>query len=133
MPRQLVTNRVIIIMILLLQVIPLLLFPSDVFTPTTQEWWLPGLLVVMVLIADVQLVFGRNNALWPWHLFAFSQGFNIISRLMMVWSHATITERGGATVINSTYVSLTILSIVISALLLWYLELPQVRMTMATR
>ncbi len=130
MNRAALANRGVIIPVLLLQVIPLLILPVESFSPTTQEWWLPALLVVMVLIAIVQLLVGRNNALWPWHLMSFAQGFNIISRLMMIWSHATVVEKG-ATMLNWNYIGLTAVALLLSVFLLWYIELPEVRMNMA--
>ncbi len=120
------TTRKTAVVLLLAQPIPLLLFPPASFAPNSQEWWLPALLAVMVLIAGGELLLRRTHAVWPWHLMVFAQGFNIISRIMMVWSHATRIV-GGATVINMPYVALTVLAMAGSAFLLWYLELPGVR------
>jgi hypothetical protein len=116
-----------IVGILFFQIVPLLLFPPSAFSPNTQEWWLPALLAALVLIADVEVIARRSVLLWPWHLMIFAQGFNIISRLMMLWSHATVTV-GGATVPNLPYLSTTVVAMTLSAMLLWYLELPAVRM-----
>ncbi len=127
MQRRTIAVRRVIASILVLQPIPLLLFPPQSFSPNSQEWWLPVLLVAMVLVADVELLVRRSHKVWPWHLMIFSQGFNIISRLMMMWSHATTTV-GGATVVNAPYLALTILAMAGSAFLLWYLELPDVRL-----
>lgn len=129
MDRQLLARRTVIVPLMFLQVIPLILFPPESFAPTTQEWWLPALLVIMILIADVQLTFGRNSPEWTWNLFSFAQGFNIISRLMIVWSHATINVRG-ASELNLPYLALTALSLFLSGFMLWYIELPEVRMSM---
>ena len=112
--------------VLVLQAIPLLLLPPASFGANSQEWWLPTLLLVMVAAAAVELLARRSQALWPWHLMIFAQGFNIISRLMMMWSHATRTV-DGATVLNGPYLALTLLAMAASAALLWYLELPEVR------
>jgi hypothetical protein len=124
--RPLATRRAIV-GILTLQVIPLLLFPPDSFAPTSQEWWLPLLLAIMVVTADLQLLVWRSHAVWPWHLMIFAQGFNIISRIMMLWAHATKTV-GNATVLNLPYLAFTLVSMAWSAFLLWYLELPEVRL-----
>jgi hypothetical protein len=113
--------------ILLLQPIPLLLFPPGSFAASSQEWWLPALLAVMVVIADVQLLLRSASPVWPWHLLEFAQGFNIISRLMMIWPHATIVV-AGATVLDGSYVALSLLAMTLSGGLLWYLELPGVRL-----
>jgi hypothetical protein len=127
MQRRALFRPGIIILILVLQFIPLLLFPASSFAPTTQEWWLPALLALMVLVAIVQLVVRRSAAAWPWYLISFAQGFNIISRLMMLWSHATVSAEGTSAV-NWPYIVMTFLSMGMSAFLLWYFEKPEVRM-----
>jgi hypothetical protein len=124
MRRHALTARGTIILVLILQFIPLVLFPPASFSPATQEWWLPILLAVMILIADVELIARRSPASWPWDLVAFAQGFNVISRLMMLWPHATLPA-GGA---NVPYVLMALLSMLLSAFLLWYTALPDVRL-----
>lgn len=120
-------RRGVIITVLVLQPIPLLLFPPRSFAADSQEWWLPVLLAVMVAIADAQLLLRSVSAVWPWHLLEFAQGFNIISRLMMLWPHATIVV-AGATLLDGPYVALSLLAMALSGALLWYLELPEVRL-----
>jgi hypothetical protein len=122
-------SRGIIVMILLIQFVPIVLFPPASFAPTSQEWWLPGLLFGMIVLADLQLILRRNTDLWPWHLLTFSHGFNIISRLMMLWPHATHIVKGEM-VLNGPYVSLSCVSMAASGFLLYYLELPEVRIAM---
>jgi hypothetical protein len=127
MQRRSIAARRVVVSILVLQPISLLLFPPASFAPNSQEWWLPILLAAMVLIADVELLARRSHAVWPWHLMIFAQGFNIISRIMMVWAHATKTV-AGVSVLNLPYLSLTFAAMACSAFLLWYLELPEVRL-----
>jgi len=127
MQRRTITSRKAIMAMLILQLIPLILFPPESFSPNTQEWWLPVLLAILVLIADFELVVRRSSQLWPWYLMSFSQGFNIISRLMMLWPHATQTVNG-VTVANLPYIFLTLVAMGLSAVLLWYAELPEVRL-----
>jgi hypothetical protein len=127
MHRRAISGRGVIVGVLIGQVVPLLLFPPESFSPTTQEWWLPVLLAVMVLLADLELIVRHSTKVWPWHLMIFAQGFNIISRLMMMWAHATVIV-GGATVLNLPYLGLTFLAMGSSACLLWYFELPDVRL-----
>ncbi len=112
---------------LILQIIPLLLFPPESFALTSQEWWLPALLAIMVIVADVQIIVQRTPQLNPWYLVAFAQGFNIISRLMTVWSHATVNIKG-VEIANWPYIILSIVSMALSAFLLWYTEKSEVRM-----
>jgi hypothetical protein len=116
----------VIIVILLLQIIPLILFPPSVFVPTSQVWWLPGLLVILTVIADFELIVRRSTSVNPWLLIGFAQGFNVISRIMMVWPNATLTTPDG-TAVNWIYLILTIISITASWLLLIYTEKPAVR------
>jgi hypothetical protein len=94
---------------------------------SSQRQLMLVLLAAMVVTAVVHLLARRSSAVWPWHLMIFAQGFNIISRLMMVWAHATIMV-GAATVFNLPYVALTSLAMGASAFLLWYFELPEVRL-----
>jgi hypothetical protein len=126
MAHRSIATRGKIVSILILQVIPLVLFPLQSFSPDSQEWWLPVLLAVMVVIADLQLILRHSTQLWPWHLFSFAHGFNIISRLMMIWPH-TMRYVNGVMGINLPYVVLACLAMISSGALLWYLELPDVR------
>jgi hypothetical protein len=112
--------------VLIVQLVPLLLFPPEAFSANSQEWWLPALLAALTLVAGTELAVRRSVQLWPWHLMIFAHGFNIISRLMMVWAHATRTA-AGATVANLPYILTTGVAMALSVLLLWYLELPGVR------
>lgn len=127
MQRRTIASRGIIMLVLILQFIPLVLFPPESFLPTTQEWWLPVLLAIMVLWADVELIVRRNDKMWPWYLMSFAQGFSIISRIMMLWPHATkMVNR--VDVLNGPYIALTFVSMILSAFMLWYAELPDVRL-----
>ncbi len=129
MQRQSLTTRGMIVLILILQIIPLILFPLDAFSPQSQEWWLPAMLVVMVLVADFEIIVRGGMEVWPWTLMFFAQGLNIISRLMMLWPHA-VKSAGGNLVLNLPYIVLTLLSIALSTFILIYGEWPEVRATM---
>ena len=125
--RRRLTSRTMIILLLIVQVIALPLFPPESFATTSQEWWLPVLLMLMVVIADVELIIRRSDISWPWYLISFANGFNILSRIMMIWSHATI-QSGGTSTFNGPYVVLTLISVAISVFMLVYIEWPEVRM-----
>ena len=127
MYRKFLTTPNVIKVILCLQLITFILFPLDSFSINSQEWWLPVLLAVLVITAVIQIIVQHSKVAWPWYLISFAQGFNIISRLMMLLPHATRNVEGNQ-VFNTPYVSFTILSVVLSALLLWYTELPEVRL-----
>jgi hypothetical protein len=127
MLRKFITRKPVVFVILVLQFIPLVLFPTASFSPNSQEWWLPVMLAFLVLIADVELIFQQRDVLWPWYLISFSQGFNLISRLMMIMPRATMNDNG-VQVANVPYLVLTVIAMIFSAFLLWYSELPDVRM-----
>ena len=126
MQQRALTSRGMIVLVLVLQWIPLLVFPAQSYSSTSQEWWLPVLLAVLVLIADVELIVRQSSAAWPWLLISFAQGFNIISRLMMLWPHSTQAV-GSANIPNWPYIILTFVSMALSAFVIWYTEKPQVR------
>ena len=126
MSRKSLANPTLITVALIVSIIPLLLYPASSYDPTSQEWWLPVLLVIFSLIAFFALVIRHTSDTWPWYMISFSQGFNIITRLMMLMPHATVNVNGNQ-VFNAPYVSLTILSMLLSVFFLWYSELPDVR------
>jgi hypothetical protein len=125
------TSPKAITVLLILQLVPLVLFPLESFIGNeqgaSQEWWLPFILGLLTLWAIVEVIFRHNLATWPWNLFAFAQGFNIISRLMMILPHAILNNNGVQTV-DVGYLSLTSLSIILSVIFLWYTELPETRL-----
>jgi len=126
MPHSFLIRREVIVAMLVCQFVPLLLFPPESFSPGSQEWWLPVLLAALVLLADLALLLRQSPDLWPWHLMLFAHGFNIISRLMMLWAHATRTV-GGLAHPNVPYLLATLTAMAWSAVLLWYWEQPGVR------
>ena len=125
--RQFLTTRTAIIVLLIAHVVALPLFPPESFAADSQEWWLPVMLMVLVVIADVQLIARHTDQQWPWYLISFSNGFNILSRLMMVWSHATFASEGSSAP-NYPYIVLTVISMAISTFMLVYTEWPEVRL-----
>lgn len=126
MLRKFLVRPAVVPVIVGIQFVPLLLFPTSSYSPSSQEWWLPVLLSSMVLVAILQLFIRRSPAMWPWHLLSFAQGFNIISRLMMLMPHAmVVTDQQER--FNTGYVLLTILAMLGSAFMIGYCELPEVR------
>jgi hypothetical protein len=126
-----ITSPKAITALLILQLVPLVLFPLESFIGdaqgASQEWWLPFILGLLTLWAIVEVIIRHSMATWPWNLFAFAQGFNIISRLMMILPHAILNNNGVQT-FDTVYVSLTLASIILSGLFLWYTELPETRL-----
>jgi hypothetical protein len=126
MLRKILSARGVIPVVMCFQIVPLLIFPPSSYSGRSQEWWLPALLTFLVIIALVQILIRKTRAPWPWYLVSFAQGVNIISRLMMFMPHATKND-GGVQIFNSQYVIIAIVSMVLSALEIWYNELPEVR------
>jgi len=132
MIRKIVANKNALIIILVLQFIPLAFLPPESYNMATQEWWLPVLLAVMTLFAVLRLFIRYDDSSWPWTLISFAQGFNIISRLMMFMPHASkIVD--GVYVINTSYIVISALSMLLSAFMLWYIELPEIRPLLSRR
>jgi hypothetical protein len=125
--KKAILKRSLIIPFFILQLIPIVIFPPESYAFTTQEWWLPLLLAGLALFATVELLLRHNPEAWPWYLLSFGQGFNIISRLLMIMPHTVSNTKNGQ-VFNTTYVIITIVSVSISWFFLWYLEQPETRM-----
>jgi hypothetical protein len=126
MRNRALTSPTVIIAVLILQFIPLILLPPDSYSLQNQEWWLSVLLLLLVVVADIQLIVRRSSAAWPWHLIGFAQGFNVISRLLLMWPRAAM-QAGKAWEPNWTYITYTLVSVGLSLFVLWYAELPEVR------
>jgi len=131
--RGLLARPLIARIILCLQLLPLLVLPSTSYSLATQEWWLPAFLALLTVISLVKILMRRSIAAWPWYLMAFSQGFNIISRLMTLFPHATVLVDGKGLVANGEYIAIAIGAMLFSAFELWYSELPEVRQRMAPK
>ena len=124
--RKFLSLRGVIPVVMCLQVVPLLMFPPQNYSPQTQEWWLPVLLTFLVIIALVQILIRRSQAAWPWYLVSFAQGVNIISRIMMLLPHTTVNKEG-TQVFNASYFIIAVVSMLLSAFEIWYNDLPEVR------
>ena len=126
MLRKILSARGVIPVVMCFQVVPLLVFPLSSYSVKSQEWWLPVLLTVLVLISLAQLLIRKSQTLWPWYLVSFAQGVNIISRLMMLLPHATKNNEG-VQYFNGVYVIVAIAAMLLSAFEIWYSDLPEVR------
>ncbi len=126
--KKAVLKRNLIIPFFILQLIPIVVFPPESYAMTTQEWWLPLLLAVLTIFAAFELLVRHNPENWPWYLLSFGQGFNIISRLLMLMPH-TVRNTDNGQVFNGEYIVITLACICISWFFLWYLEQPEIRMS----
>jgi hypothetical protein len=132
MLRKFLTRPNVVTALLILQVIPLLMMPPSSYDPTSQEWWLPVLLAIFLVVGIIQLVIRRSTAAWPWYLVSFSQGFNVISRLMLFMPHAS-KNIGGVAKADWLYIVLSLISILLSYAFIVYSELPDVRMSLYSK
>jgi heme/copper-type cytochrome/quinol oxidase subunit 4 len=126
--RTFLTQPKVVSAILVLQFIPLLLLPPSSYSLRTQEWWLPLFLTILAVFSAVQVSFRHSTAAWPWSLISFAQGFNIISRLMLIMPHITMNVEGSQ-VFNGLYFLMTVISITLSAGIIWMFDLPEVKST----
>jgi hypothetical protein len=130
MRRKLLYDRRAVAAVLCLLTVALIALPRASYSLNTQEWWLPAFLTVLSGIALIQLLLRRTHANWPWYLLTFAQGFNIISRLMMLLPRVT-TSVGGIERFNAEAVVVFVASIVLSAYGVGYVERPEVRAALA--
>jgi len=93
---------------------------------SSQEWWLAALLAALALGSAAQLLLRGTHAPWPWYLFSFAQGFSIISKLMMLMPHASVVV-DGVQKLDGTHVALSLVSMSVSAFLIWYCDQPEIR------
>ena len=126
MLRKALSGSRLVPVLMCLQVVPLLLLPGESWSLKTQEWWLPLLLTVLVVVALVQLLVRRTRSPAPWYILAFAQGFSIISRVMMLLPHTMVAE-GKRLRFDWPYVLLAVASIGLSWFWIWYCDLPEVR------
>ncbi len=117
-------------LIIVLQVLPILALRPQGYALSSQEWWLPVLLAVLVVVSASRLLIRGTHAAWPWYLFSFAQGFSIISKLMMLMPHASrVVDKVHR--LDGTHVAVSIASMALSAFAIWYCEQPEVRNTLA--
>lgn len=126
MLRKKIAQPAVVSILLIVQFIPLLLFPPDIFSTSSQQWWLPALLTALSIFATIKIIVQRTTELYPWYLISFSQGFNVISRLMMLMPHAT-NNVGGVLKADWVYIITNIVAVIISYGYIYIAELPDVR------
>ncbi len=126
MLRQALLRRGVARAVIALQVLPVIALRPGAYTLSSQEWWLPALLAALALVSAVQVLFRGASAPWPWYLFSFAQGFSIISKLMMLMPHATVVV-SGVQRLDGVHIVVSLVSMALSAVLIWYFEQPEVR------
>jgi hypothetical protein len=109
--------------LLLLQPVPLLLFPPALFTTDA----LPLIAIVVALMWGLGWMVWRKRA-WALTLSIFIQGLNVIARLMMLLSNA-VNSSGD---INLGFIVTSVLAIALSWVFLLRLDNQDLRAAMAT-
>jgi len=106
-----------------LQVIPLILYPPSLMASGA---------VVLAVVAIAYLGLGymvlRGRA-WALSLSIFSQGFNVIIRLMMFFSHA-VTLVGEQRIVDGAWIVTGLVAMALSVWFLLRLDRPDVRLLM---
>ena len=107
-----------------LQFIGPLLLPIDTLERVPLGIW--GVVAALFVLLGFSLL--RRRA-WSRVATIFVQGFNIIVRILYLTGHAVTVERGERT-LNGGILGLSLLSVVVSGLILYYIDLPDVQIVM---
>lgn len=107
-----------LIPIILLQIIPIIIFPLKTITAGIAIF---GIVILIYALLGFGLWRGRN---WALTMSIFIQGFNIIIRMMMLFPHAINRDGSGWDI---SYILLAILSMAISGWFLIRLDKPDIR------
>lgn len=107
-----------LIPIILLQIIPIIIFPLETITAGLSLF---GIVFLIYALLGFGLWRGRN---WALTMSIFLQGFNIIIRMMMLFPHAVDGKNGGWDI---SYILMAIISMAISGWFLVRLDKPDIR------
>ena len=111
-----------ILPIIVLQIIPLLLFP---FSLLASGWWAILFMIVIFVLLGIALLRGK---LWALTMSIFLQGINAVIRIMMFLPNAQNIADGS---LNWPFVISSTLSIILSIWFLLRLDKPDIRSTIA--
>ena len=120
------TNRVRtgLILVALLQFIPIIVLPPDLLLSIPLWGWI----VVVALFGLLGISLLRRR-IWARTATIFVQGFNIIVRLLVMVRQAVDgTEVGDP--INAVLLGTFVASMILSTIILYYVDLPEVQMVM---
>jgi hypothetical protein len=108
--------------IIVLQIIPLLLFPLNFLV---SGWWAILFMIVIFVLLGIALIRGK---LWALTLSIFLQGINAVIRIMMFLPNAQNIATG---TLNWQFIITSILSIILSIWFLLRLDKPDIRSTIS--
>jgi hypothetical protein len=109
--------------LLLLQPLPLLLFPPALLADA-----LPLIAIVIAIVWGLSWLVWRKKA-WALTMSIFMQGLNVIVRVMMLLSNAVSQTSSGS--IDVVYVVVSVLAIALSGLFLYRLDNQDLRAAVA--
>jgi len=110
-------SRKMSIVLVVLQFIPLILIPPGLIESDSQVLTIPIFLIVLALIATIALAMGNRTG-WPRAMLIFAQGINVVTRLMILLSHAA-PARG---VVDWPFVVASLLAIGMSGFILYMFD-----------
>jgi len=113
-----------LVLVALLQFIPPLMLPPSTFMSTSFLVWV--FVVPLFILLGISLMRGRE---WSRLATIFVQGFNTIVRLLVLISNA-VTVRDGNSFPSVWMVTTSLLSIILSAVVLYYVDRPEVQIAM---
>jgi len=109
----------------ILQFIAPLFLPPQMLKSISPVLW--GLVVALFALLGLSLL--RRRA-WARLATIFVQGFNILVRLLILLNNVTSEGLGGAVQVNVWLLSTFMVSMMLSAIILYYIDLPDVQMLM---
>jgi hypothetical protein len=113
-------------LIYVLQIIPLLIYPPETLKSGLV---IVGIMVVVFALLGYGLWRGRN---WALSLSLTLQGFNVVSRLLMLFPNSLAGGPGGSFGFDFVYIVLGVVSIALSLFFLLRLDRPDVRATIVS-
>ncbi|MFO7918675.1 MAG: hypothetical protein R6V13_11395 [Anaerolineae bacterium] len=113
-----------LLLVAIFQFVPPLILPPSTFASASFLVWL--FVIPLFVLLGINLARGRA---WSRLATVFVQGFNIIVRLLVLISNA-VTVQGGDAVLNVWMVITSLLSITLSAVVLYYIDRPEVQIVM---
>ncbi len=113
-----------LILVAIFQFIPPLVLPLNTLKSIGPVIW--GVIVVLFALLGISLL--RRRA-WSRIASIFLQGFNILVRVLATMGHVLQGGKAGAP-LDVWLVSTTVVSIILSAFILYYIDLPDIQVAM---
>lgn len=110
-------SRKLSIALVVLQFVPLILMPPSLIESDSQVLTIPIFLIVLALIATIALAMGNRTA-WPRAMLIFAQGLNVVTRLMILLSHAAPSKG----TVDGLFIILSLVAIGTSGFILYMFD-----------